>query len=815
MRLHFKHLSVIAASVVLIGCGGGGGGGGLSAHDIAIAKIAAYATGTSTTAPSAADYHAAGITVINDDNVNKMNIHIQATKSSNPDDWTKDSDGDGTIDGIDDYPDDKTRDTNEKPVATAQTLTLEEDSNKTFILGGTDTEGDMLTYTITTQPSHGTISGNNTYTSNANYNGTDSFGFKAYDGTSYSAEATVTINITAVNDAPVAAGQNITVTYETATPVILSGSDVDGDTLHYSVISSPEHGTLGGTAPNLTYTPNNGYKGLDKIAFKINDGTVDSNTETVSLTVTDDPDAIYITDDYQVESLGKATNIHKNIHLDSGSKSLYILLSNYSKTQSASSTITHNAKVVSVRENKRLMIAPLVKQPKILHAPAYIQEFNSKIKTLLQKNRYTPYQAKSITLAPKLNKNVGDSETFYMGENSDDGNTTTATLKKVVSNVATAFGNKTLNVWVSDDSFGSGCGKSRCVTQTMVDELADTFLKAGDDNDIYDWVTNIFGEEWGSDATSKYNDLIGENDQITILLTDIGNNNKPSGGVMGYFWSKDNVKKSSISGSNERIMFYVDAVMFANTDNDDFWQKEMYSTLAHEFQHMIHFYQKTILLLDANSDDTWINEMLSETTEDLVATKIQHIGSRGVVYTDGSAGSAGNTNGRYPLFNENNMRSLTTWNSALEDYSQVNAFGTFLTRNYGGAKVLHDTLYNNKVHEDAIMDAIHKIPGQENKTFDDLLREWGIAVMLSDHENLQNTPVYNTGDFTPDTYGNSTYQLGSINFFNYDPQPTLRTNTGTVQPQGNYYYKVGDNLTGTVTIDLTLNGTTEATLIVK
>jgi hypothetical protein len=113
------------------------------------------------------------------------------------------------------------------------------------------------------------------------------------------------------------------------------------------------------------------------------------------------------------------------------------------------------------------------------------------------------------------------------------------------------------------------------------------------------------------------------------------------------------------------------------------------------------------------------------------------------------------------------------------------------------------------------MDAIHKIPGQENKTFDDLLREWGIAVMLSDHENLQNTPVYNTGDFTPDTYGNSTYQLGSINFFNYDPQPTLRTNTGTVQPQGNYYYKVGDNLTGTVTIDLTLNGTTEATLIVK
>jgi hypothetical protein len=49
-----------------------------------------------------------------------------------------------------------------------------------------------------------------------------------------------------------------------------------------------------------------------------------------------------------------------------------------------------------------------------------------------------------------------------------------------------------------------------------------------------------------------------------------------------------------------------------------------------------------------------------------------------------------------------------------------------------------------------------------------------------------------------------------INFFNYSPQPAIKTTAGIVKPQGNYYYKVGDNLTGTVTIDLTLNGTTEA-----
>jgi len=474
--------------------------------------------------------------------------------------------------------------------------------------------------------------------------------------------------------------------------------------------------------------------------------------------------AITITEDNQVESLGKDNSIKATVDMGTTPRSLYILLSNYSGTQSASSTITHNAKVVSVPKHKRLMTEPLVKQAKILHAPAYIQKFNSKIKTLLHKNSNNGYKPKNIavTSAEKSNKSVGDSETFYLDAEST-GSTTLATLKKVVSNVSTAFGNKTLNVWVSNDSFGLGCGKSKCVTQAMVDELADNFLKEGADNDIYDWDTNIFGEEWGSDASSKYSYLIGSNDEITILLTDIDGDNSPSGGTMGYFWSKDNYDRTTISGSNERIMFYADAVMFANTDKGDFWQKEMYSTLAHEFQHMIHFYEKTVLLLDAGSDstDTWINEMLSETTEDLVATKIQHTGPRGVAYTNGSAGSPGNTKGRYPLFNENNTLSLTELHGPLDrdgnptmslaDYSKVNAFGTFLTRNYGGAKVLHDIMYNKFIHEDAIMDAVHKYAGAEDKTFDDLLREWGIAVMLSDNDNLaQNLPTYNTGDFKPD-----------------------------------------------------------------
>jgi hypothetical protein len=85
----------------------------------------------------------------------------------------------------------------------------------------------------------------------------------------------------------------------------------------------------------------------------------------------------------------------------------------------------------------------------------------------------------------------------------------------------------------------------------MVDKLADTFLKTGSDNDIYDWVTNIYENEWGSD-TNGYSGLIGNNDEITILLTDIDDNDNPEGGAIGFFWSKDNFTKSSIAKMSKK-----------------------------------------------------------------------------------------------------------------------------------------------------------------------------------------------------------------------------------------------------------------------
>ena len=249
-------------------------------------------------------------------------------------------------------------------------------------------------------------------------------------------------------------------------------------------------------------------------------------------------------------------------------------------------------------------------------------------------------------------------------------------------------------------------------------------------------------------------------------------------------------------------MFYADAVMFANEDGlswdiNDSWPKEMISTLAHEFQHMIHFYQKTVLRADVNTD-TWINEMLSESTEDIIATKIGH-----------------NVESRYPLFNENNTLSLTTWNNQLADYSKVNVYGAYLLRNYGGAKLLHDIVHNSFDDQQAVVDAVNKSDNGSGKTFASLLNEWGVAVMLSDHDNLVDTPVYNIGTLFDDVYGSINYEMRSINLFNYSPPPTTYTTSGTIQPQGNYYYHIGDDLTGDISISLELNGQTEATLIAK
>jgi hypothetical protein len=90
---------------------------------------------------------------------------------------------------------------------------------------------------------------------------------------------------TTTNHNPVSNNQNVVVTQSTGKSITLTASDSDGDPLKYSIVKQPAHGTLSGTLPQATYTPTSGYTGSDNFTFKVNDGKVDSNTATISITV--------------------------------------------------------------------------------------------------------------------------------------------------------------------------------------------------------------------------------------------------------------------------------------------------------------------------------------------------------------------------------------------------------------------------------------------------------------------------------------------------------------------------------------------------
>jgi len=111
-----------------------------------------------------------------------------------------------------------------------------------------------------------------TYTPDAYWNGTDTFKFKTNDGSLDSPEGTVTVTVTPVNYPPVADAQSVTTDENVAKAITLTGSDPDSDPLTYAVTVNPAHGTLSGTAPNLTYTSDNYWNGTDTFKFKLTTG---------------------------------------------------------------------------------------------------------------------------------------------------------------------------------------------------------------------------------------------------------------------------------------------------------------------------------------------------------------------------------------------------------------------------------------------------------------------------------------------------------------------------------------------------------------
>jgi len=190
---------------------------------------------------------------------------------------------------------------NDAPVAADVSLTTAEDTSSAVVFSATDVDEDDLTFIVVVQPTHGVVSedpiGSFTYTPANDYNGSDSFTYKANDRTDDSNVASVSVTVDPVNDQPTADDQFPPAFDEdTSLAITLTGDDIDGDALTFTIVNDPSDGTITGTLPNITYTPDPNFNGGDSFTFKVNDGTVDSDTATVLLTVTpiNDPPTVTI-----------------------------------------------------------------------------------------------------------------------------------------------------------------------------------------------------------------------------------------------------------------------------------------------------------------------------------------------------------------------------------------------------------------------------------------------------------------------------------------------------------------------------------------
>jgi cyclophilin family peptidyl-prolyl cis-trans isomerase len=160
-----------------------------------------------------------------------------------------------------------------------------------------------LTITAVGTAGHGTVAISNdgqrlVYTPTANFNGEDTFTYTIEDDAGDSSTATVTIDVTNVNDAPVAGDDNVTVAEDAANVTLnvltndSAAPDV-GEVLTIASVTSAGHGTVtvAGDGKSLVYTPAANFSGADTFSYTLSDGHGGTDTAQVTVTVTEVNDA--------------------------------------------------------------------------------------------------------------------------------------------------------------------------------------------------------------------------------------------------------------------------------------------------------------------------------------------------------------------------------------------------------------------------------------------------------------------------------------------------------------------------------------------
>ncbi|MEA2029002.1 MAG: Ig-like domain-containing protein, partial [Campylobacterota bacterium] len=180
---------------------------------------------------------------------------------------------------------------NEAPVAFNDTATIVMNAQNSYIdvlENDIDEDGDIISIYSLTQPVNGTVVSVEEgieYTPNRDFVGTDSFTYIPSDGKESGMEATVHLEVTNENIAPIGLDDNIELYQNSEIDIDVLANDFDqnSDLLTINIVSSTENGTIELRDGKVFYQPNQDFLGRDSFTYRPNDGTVEGNLTTVDI----------------------------------------------------------------------------------------------------------------------------------------------------------------------------------------------------------------------------------------------------------------------------------------------------------------------------------------------------------------------------------------------------------------------------------------------------------------------------------------------------------------------------------------------------
>lgn len=181
---------------------------------------------------------------------------------------------------------------NDPPAASDDAAATSEDTAVTIALLANDVDGDALSAALRTEPGHGSAKvhgdGTVTYTPAPDWHGRDGLTYSVCDPLGACADATVTIDVAAVNDMPVAVADGAANLPGAPVDidVLANDGDVDGDPLTIMAVSTPTSGRADITAAGITYTPAEGFAGTASFAYLVCDPAGACAQEDVTMQVT-------------------------------------------------------------------------------------------------------------------------------------------------------------------------------------------------------------------------------------------------------------------------------------------------------------------------------------------------------------------------------------------------------------------------------------------------------------------------------------------------------------------------------------------------